>query len=376
MIPIVRLDIAEKHAFTMELYAGNVPTLFFYHEGDIWRYDEKNIGKDAVDDFLNWINKIIFPLVLLQTEEEADKFFDLSAEWPENTPFFKNSPFRPYGKEHDESNAKTRVVIFMYDKEDFKDELNILRRSGRFSALRKDLRIAIVTDHKTIKRFKARYGSLYFPDGAHTSIVLKRNDEKTFMYDLMSHSSEPLNMNYWINRKSIGDVTEMTSASFKIFELCRKPILIAFVDFEHEKKGIRDASIKTVEIMKKVAPSYFHGVIFAYADNTVYKHTRKNLGITHNKVPAISINANEQRVTPFPDNKPLSKKNLHTWVDRFFKGELVDKRDQFGEIVDFDLKYQLTATLMLSRDMFRDKVYSEGTDYVIFMYNSGIEADI
>jgi len=275
----------------------------------------------------------------LTTEEEVDLFMDVGKEWKENTPFFKDSPQRLYGKEFDESKTKTRVVIFMYEKEDFKDEIKIMRKAGRFSSLRKDLRIAIVTDHKTLKRFKARFGSLYFPEGAHSSIVLKRNDGKTFMYDLMEQTNEPMNMNYWINRKSLGDVTEMTSSAFRIFELCRKPILIAFVDYEHEKKGIRDASIKTIEILKAVAPSYFHGIIFAYADNKAYKHTRKNLGITHNKVPAISINANEQRVTPFPDNKPLSKKNLHAWVDKFFKGELADKRDQFGAIVDFDLKY-------------------------------------
>ena len=148
-----------------------------------------------------------------------------------------------------------------------------------------------------------------------------------------------MDMNYWVNRKSLNDVTEMTQSSFKVFELVRRPILIAFVDFEHDKKGIREASRKTVEILKKVAPSYFHGMLFTFASNIDYKHTRKNLGITHNKIPAISINANEQRVTPFPSDKPLSKKNLHTWVDQFFKGELVDKRDQFGEIVDFDLKY-------------------------------------
>lgn len=203
-----------------------------------------------------------------------------------------------------------------------------------------------------------------------------RDDGRTFMYDLMGANNEPLNMNYWINRKSLADVVEMTPSSFKVFELVRKPILIAFVDFEHEKKAIRDASIKTVELLKKVAPTYFHGIIFAYASNTDYKHTRKNLGITHNKVPAISINANEQRVTPFPSDKPLSKKNLHTWVDQFFKGELADKSSQFGEIVDEDIKYMMTATLMLSRDMFRDKVYVEGTDYIVFTYTSAVEQDI
>jgi hypothetical protein len=195
------------------------------------------------------------------------------------------------------------------------------------------------------------------------------------MYDLMAPSG-PMDMNYWVNRKSLNEVHEMTPSTFKIFELVRRPILIAFVDFEHEKSSIRDASRKTVEILKKVAPTYFHGLLFAYANNADYKHTRKNLGINHNRIPAISINANEQRVTPFPEKTPLSKKNVHEWVDKFFKGDLVDKRDQFGEIVDFEVKYALSSTLMLSRDTYRDNVYQEGTDYLVFCYNSAEENNI
>lgn len=112
------------------------------------------------------------------------------------------------------------------------------------------------------------------------------------MYDLMAPQG-PMDMGYWINRKSLMDVSQVHSSTFKVFELCRRPILIAFVDFEHEKKAIREASIKTVDILKKVAPTYFHGLLFAYADNTEYKTTRQTMGITHNKIPALSINSNE-----------------------------------------------------------------------------------
>lgn len=192
----------------------------------------------------------------------------------------------------------------------------------------------------------------------------------------MQNTGTPHDFHYWINRKSLFDMTEMTSATFKVFEMVRRPILIAFVDFEHEKKSIRDASIKVVEILKKVAPTYFHGIIFAYANNLDYKHTRKTLGITHNKIPALSINSNEQRVTPFPEDVPLSKKGIHEWVDKYFRGELDDKREQFGEIEDFQIKYSLSGTLMLTRQAFIDQVYAEGTDYIVFVYSSAKENDI
>lgn len=128
------------------------------------------------DPFLNFINKVLFPLVQLSSEKDVDAFFNVNKEWEENTPFFKNTPAVLLGDEYLKSNVKTRVVVFMYDKEDFADELNTIRKAGRGSAGRIDLRLGIVTDGKVIKRFKARYGSLYFPDGAHTSMVLMRND--------------------------------------------------------------------------------------------------------------------------------------------------------------------------------------------------------
>jgi len=64
---------------------------------------------------------------------------------------------------------------------------------------------------------------------------------------------------------------------------------------------IQKESIKVVdEILPEVAPAFFHGVIISYADNTLYNAHRKMMGITHTKIPAISINNNEQKVVPYP----------------------------------------------------------------------------
>jgi hypothetical protein len=61
-----------------------------------------------------------------------------------------------------------------------------------------------------------------------------------------------------------------------------------------KNKKITKDSIKLVdEVLKEVAPSFFHGLIVTYADNTLYNKHRKLLGITTNKIPALSINNNE-----------------------------------------------------------------------------------
>lgn len=76
----------------------------------------------------------------------------------------------------------------------------------------------------------------------------------------------------------------MNPDTYKIFELIRQPILVAFVDFKNPSKKISKDSIHLVdEVLKEVAPGFFYGLIISYADNTQYKSHRKLLGITHNK---------------------------------------------------------------------------------------------
>lgn len=48
------------------------------------------------------------------------------------------------------------MIAFIYDKDDFPDELKNLKATGRMSAKRDELRIALVTDKKIIKKYKAK----------------------------------------------------------------------------------------------------------------------------------------------------------------------------------------------------------------------------
>lgn len=41
---------------------------------------------------------------------------------------------------------------------------------------------------------------------------------------------------YWMNKKSVSNVEEMNTDTFKIFELIRQPLLVAFVDLKSKKK--------------------------------------------------------------------------------------------------------------------------------------------
>jgi hypothetical protein len=65
------------------------------------------------------------------------------------------------------------------------------------------------------------------------------------------------------------------------------------------------------------------------------------LGITHTRIPAISINNNEMRVVPYPHTKDFTVDNLKSWLTKFVKGELSEKETGFGEVIDADIKYML-----------------------------------
>lgn len=134
----------------------------------------------------------------------------------------------------------------------------------------------------------------------------------------------------------------MRTDTFRIFEMIRQPIVVAFVDLQSQDKQVVANSIKLIDdILPEVAPAFFHGVIIAYADNNLYNGHRKLLGITHNKVPALSINNNEQKVMPYPQNGELSVEKLKTWLTKFVKGELQPKDSGFGDVIDVDIKYML-----------------------------------
>lgn len=151
---------------------------------------------------------------------------------------------------------------------------------------------------------------------------------------------------FWISKKSIRDAEEMTTDTFRIFEMVRQPIMVAFVDLASKDKRVAQESIYLVDkVLPEVAPMFFHGLVVAYADNNIYQKHRKLLGITHNTVPAISINNNEHRVVPYPERGEMSVEKLKTWLTKFVKGELEDKREGFGEVLDVDIKYMLQNTL-------------------------------
>lgn len=129
-------------------------------------------------------------------------------------------------------------------------------------------------------------------------------------------------------------------------------------------------------VLPKVAPAFFMGAVIAYADNTQYKHHRKMLGVAGHKTPALSINNNEQKVLPFPEDQELTEDNIAKWLSKFVQGKLAAKTMQFGEIIDAEIKYMMPEAEQLRHDNFVDKVYEQEQDALVFIYSSATEDEV
>lgn len=174
--------------------------------------------------FLHQVNKILNPVVTLKTEEDIERFLDQETYWEADyqTNFFKKSDGLGRIDEHYSSlRLKTRVICFLWDKAEYKEELRQLKRDAKFLATRENLRVGLVDNQKLIKKYKSRYQTRMFSSVAMSSLVLKRYDGEILYYDLTSE--DHISAAYYINKHSVKQVDELSNESYRLYELLRQP---------------------------------------------------------------------------------------------------------------------------------------------------------
>jgi len=114
----------------------------------------------------------------------------LSKEPIEATRFFKKVPIK-LNETYTNKKYKTRALLFILDKGEYNEELKHIRTAARRSANREPLRFGIVSDVKLIRKYKQRYGNLWFTDAvALNTMVVKRYDGQIAANDLLDVQSE------------------------------------------------------------------------------------------------------------------------------------------------------------------------------------------
>ena len=116
-------------------------------------------------------------MVTLETAKEVETFLESNVEYVESTGFFRNKN-APLGNNYDDLRLKTRVIAFIFDKDEYEQELKYIREVGKLTAQRISLRIGLVTDPRLIRKYKESYGTYWFPDNVQLSTIIVQRYDK------------------------------------------------------------------------------------------------------------------------------------------------------------------------------------------------------
>ena len=220
------------------------------------------------------MNRVIYPVVLLKTRDQVEKFMDTNTEWVENTPFYRQR-FVGFGDYFRQFRKVTRVIAFISSKSDFEDEQKLLSEAGVELALREDLRIAKITNPNIVKEYKKLYNFKWFSEVSSNSIVMFKKDRNKSenivkFYDLNTETNIPKN---WISENSIENLEELSGSTFKIITLLRRSIFIAFLNRTHSEYG--EESLQLYNILEKIGGNY-PGFAFTYTEEDRYRENKNS----------------------------------------------------------------------------------------------------
>ena len=258
-IPVVRID--GKQYINMlnheHIFFDGRPLIGLFSKGIFYSY-----GKSPhLNLFLNFINRHLYPIVLLNTKEAIESFRNTSQEWIENTPFYKGR-YRNLEDIFPEFSKVTRVIAFVAQKSEYKYELSQLSDAAKKLGYRDDLRIAKVVDPLLVKEYKETMKEKWFEPNSINSIVVfsrdKQKDDPLNSLDLNMDGGT--NFEHWINSASIEPVEELSVQSLQIMLPMFMPIFVAYVDNNYSIYGSRSNNLLKIlnELWLKY-PQYLFG---------------------------------------------------------------------------------------------------------------------
>ena len=197
----------------------------------------------------------------------------------ETTGFFKKESLA-LGKHYMDQMHKTRVLVFMFDKEEYDTEMKIIKDTGRLQAQRLSVRMGLVTDHKLIRLYRSRRGNSWFNDEVQLStIVLQRFDKQSFPMDIFHLENVGL-LIHFINKKSLMPVTELTPESGRLLEMVGQQVLVGVTNLNSKNTNTREASKELVErTLEGIAPTLYRGMCIATAEFSKAPGFIKQMGI-------------------------------------------------------------------------------------------------
>lgn len=123
----------------------------------------------------------------------------------------------------------TRVVAMFYDKDEYEEEINTLRKVAQRLAVRMNLRIGIVTDKDLINKFRKK-NPMYFEELSKSTMIVRRYDGETFKLNLAT--AETNSYNWFINKNSKKMVDTIRNGAFQLNEMSGLTMVMLYVSFD------------------------------------------------------------------------------------------------------------------------------------------------
>lgn len=206
LIQIARVDMAMRYDFLAStgIQMTNVPAVYVFYDGKYYIHDLDSTEGNIEDPttIMHLVNKLVHPFLQLDSEEAVDRFLNLAKEPEETTALLKKYP--PYlGRYYDDKQLKTRALLLIFNKDDYDQEIDFLKEAARNSARRESLRFGIVSDPSIVRLYKKKYGEHWFGDSVQfNGFIVKRYDGTIFAYNMLEVNSA-VNMQFFVNKKSI-----------------------------------------------------------------------------------------------------------------------------------------------------------------------------
>jgi len=100
-------------------------------------------------------------------------------------------------------------------------------------------------------------------------------------------------------------------------------VVMSFVDLQSEDEKVRQASYNLVNVvLPQVAKAVFKAMCVVYIEERNYGNIKKQFGITHDKLPAITFNTRDRSNIPYPEEEPLFSDELVAYATKIVKGEI------------------------------------------------------
>ena len=315
-IPFGRADVSKMSSIAKDIGVGELPALFFFKNGKTIPYRGMH-RRDSVLAFVNKLNsKPIYKT--LKSVDDVNEFLYK----------FRSDPSH--------SLATVTVVGFFSEHEDIEeDEYEDFVTAAKVLHHKEDIYVAVVTDPKISRHF---IDNKLIDRSPSMMMVGEENTPKTINLDELY--GEGVGIDGWIIHNSVPLVAKMIPENFLIYEKIGKPMLLFFLDLEHEMRsaepgrviGGRSGNILNEDLLrdfKIVAKEHHSSISFVYLDGNLHKDKMRSLGLFGGKerLPSLAFNTKDGRQIPFSEKLPINSDTLLQFCADFLSGKLKNKAD-------------------------------------------------